>query len=100
MRKVELDRAGAGSLADDDVELIILHGGIQDLLHDPVQTMDLVDEQNVPILEIREDGGQITGALENRTGGGLDFHTELVSDDVRKRGFSETGRSAEQYVIE
>ena len=100
MRKVELDRAGAGALADNDVELIILHGRIQHLLYDPVQTMDLVDEQNIPVLEIREDGGQITGAFENRAGRGLDFHTKLVSDDVRKRGLTETRRSAEQHVIE
>jgi hypothetical protein len=62
--------------------------------------MDLVDEQNIPVLEIREDGGQITGAFENRSGRGLDFHTKLVSDDVRKRGLTETRRSAEQHVIE
>jgi hypothetical protein len=35
MRQIELDGAGARSLADDDVELEILHGRIEYLLHDP-----------------------------------------------------------------
>ena len=49
MVKRILDAAGA--LADDDVELEVLHGRIQDLLDRPRQTVDLVDEQQVAVLE-------------------------------------------------
>ena len=61
-RQVELDGARAGPLADDDVELKVFHGGIEDLLYDPVQAMDLVDEQHVARLKVREDRREVARA--------------------------------------
>jgi hypothetical protein len=40
----------AGTLADDEVELEILHRRIEHLLDRRVEPMDFVDEQNVALL--------------------------------------------------
>lgn len=53
-------------LANDQVQLVILHGWIEDLLHGMVEPMDLIDKEHVPGLEAGEDGGQIPGALNYR----------------------------------
>ena len=100
-RQVELDGARRGSLADHDVELVVLHRGIEDLLHHRVQPVDLVDEQDVAGLEVREQRGEVAGALEHRPRGLAQVHPELVrGDDVRERGLAEPGRSEHQQVIQ
>src|SRR5438067_1184490 len=54
-REVERERARRRSLTDHDVEPEILERGIEDLLDRAVQSMDLVDEQNVVSFEAGED---------------------------------------------
>ena len=61
-RDVELDGAGAGPLADEDVDLEILHRRVEDLFHHVIEAVDLIDEENVVFLEVAENRGQIPGA--------------------------------------
>ena len=61
--------------------------------------MDLVDEQHVARLEVREDGGQIARAFDGRAARRLDAGAKLIGDDRRKRGLAQTGRAREQDVI-
>jgi hypothetical protein len=49
--QAEPEAPGAGSLADHDVQCVVLHRRVEDLLHGPVQAMDLVDEQHVPLVQ-------------------------------------------------
>src|SRR5512147_29074 len=100
VRQIELDRAGARPLPDDDIELEILHGRIEDLLDDAAQAVDLIDEQYVTVLQIGQDGGQVPRALEHRARCRLDADPELMGDDVGKRGLAEPRRSAEQHMVE
>ena len=37
----------AEALADDDIERVVLHGRIKDLLYRTVETVDLVNKQNI-----------------------------------------------------
>ena len=62
--------------------------------------MDLVDEQDVVRLEVREHRGEIAGAFEHRPGRLAQVHVELVCNDVRERRLAETGRSEDEHVIE
>ena len=64
--QVESDAAGRRALADEDVELEVLHGRVEDLLHRPVQAVDLVDEEDVALLEVGEQGGQVAGPDQHR----------------------------------
>lgn len=88
------------ALTDDDIELEVLHGGIEDLLHHGRKTVDLVDEQHVAGLQVGEHGGQVAGTLQHRAGGGLQPHAHLGGDDVGERGLAKTGRAEHQRVIE
>ena len=62
--------------------------------------MDLVDEQHVARLEVREQRGEVAGPLEHRARGLAQVHADLVRDDVRERGLAEARRAEEQHVVE
>ena len=100
LREIDLDRARRRPGADDEVELEILHGGIEDFLDRRIEPMDLVDEQNVAIFEISEQRGEIAGLGDHWAGGGAEIDAELARQDLRQRGLAEPGRTDEQRVIE
>ena len=56
-----LYRTRRRALADHQIELAILHGGIKNFLHRRTEAMDLINEENVAGLQIGEDGGEIAG---------------------------------------
>jgi hypothetical protein len=58
---------GCGALPDHDVQEEVLHGGIENLLDLMVKTMDLVHEEHVTLLEVGEDGGEVSRALDGGT---------------------------------
>jgi hypothetical protein len=81
-RQVELDGARRRALADHDVELVILHGRVEDLLHHRAEAVDLVDEEDIPRLQVGEQGGQVAGLLQHRARGLAQADGHLVGDDV------------------
>src|SRR5262249_27060488 len=87
-------------LPDHEVELEVLHRRIEDLLDDVVETVDLVDEEDLPALEVREDRREIARPLEDGPGRGPDPDRELVRDDVRERRLPEPGGTVEENVVE
>ena len=60
-READLDRARRRALADDEVELEILERRIEDLLDGRRQAMDFVDEEDVALLEVGEERGEVAG---------------------------------------
>ena len=98
--KIDLDRARRRPFADDQVELVVLHRRIEDLLHRRVQPVDLVDEQHVAVFEVGEQGGKIAGLGDDRPGGGAEIDAKLSRHDLRERGLAKTRRTDEQHVIE
>ncbi len=62
--------------------------------------MDLVDEQDVALVELGEDGRQVAGAFERRTGRDVQVHPHLGGDDAGERGLAEPGRPGEQQVVD
>ncbi len=61
---------------------MILHGGIEDLLHRRIEAVDLVDEQDVAGLEVRQDRRQIAGLGQDGAGGGAKPDAQLARDDL------------------
>ena len=100
VRHREPDRARAGPLADDEVEGEVLHRRVEDLLDGAREAVDLVDEEDVVLLEVREDGGEVAGALDRGAAGGADGDAHLVRDDVREGRLAEAGRAVEEQVVE
>ena len=98
--EVDLHRARRRPRADDEVELEILHRRIENLLDRRVEPMNLVDEQNVPRLEIGELSREIARLADDRARGRMEIDAELARDDLRQRRLAEAGRTDEQHVIE
>ena len=99
-RQIDADRARAGPLADDQIELKILHRRVEDLLDRGSQAVDFVDEQDVVRLQIGQKRGEIAGALDHRPRGGAEPDPELARDDLRQGGLAEPGRAEKQHMVE
>ena len=100
MRQIQPDRIGRRALANDDVDCIVLHGRVKDLLHRAVEPMDLVHKQDVIFLEIGQQSRQIAGLFDGWAGGDTHIHAHLICDDGSHRRLAKTRRSVEQHVIE
>src|SRR5262245_19243274 len=98
--QVESDRARRRPLPDDDVELEVLHRGVQDLLHRAGEPVHLVDEEDVTVVEVGEDGGEVAGALQGGPAGDAQCHTELGGDDPGQRRLPGSGWAGEQQVVD
>ena len=98
--QVDAHRAGGRPLADHQIEHPVLHRRIEDLLHRRREPVDLVDEQDVAILEIGEQGGEVARFGDHRPGGGAEADAELARDDLRQRGLAEPRRPEEQHMVE
>ena len=62
--------------------------------------MNLVHEQHIAILQMGEDGGEVSGAFEHGAGCGAKVHLHLVGDDVGEGGLAEARRAEDERVIE
>ena len=99
-RKIDLHRARRRPLADDEIELEILHRRIEDFLHRRIEPVDLVDEQHVARLEIGEQRGEIAGLGDHRAGGGAEIDAQFARHDLRQRGLAQARRADEQHMVE
>jgi hypothetical protein len=62
--------------------------------------VDLVDEEDVAAVEVRQQRRQVARALEHGARRRTHAHAELVRDDVRERRLAEPGRPAEEHVVQ
>ncbi len=96
-----LHRPRARPLADHDVELVVLHRRIEDLLDGRAHPVHLVDEQHLarPAGWSASPPGRRPSRSPARRSARI-AHAELVGDDVGQRRLAEAGRAVEQHVIE
>jgi hypothetical protein len=92
--------ARPGPLSDHQVDPVVFHRGIENLFDRWKQTMNLVQKKHFARFERSDDGGQVSFALEQRPGAGLDADPQLVRDNLRKRSLAQSRRPVEQHVIE
>ena len=88
------------SFAGHEIQRKVLHRGIKHFLDVAVETVYLVNEEDVPFFQIGEDGGKVCGTLNRRAGRHPYLRSEFVGYDVRKRGLSKPRRSVKQDVVE
>ena len=96
----DADGARARSFADNEVQLEILHRGIEDFLDGGRETMNLIDEKNIARLEIGEEGGEIACPGNDGARRRAEIDTEFARNDLRQRRLAETGRPGKQHMIE
>ena len=89
-----------GPLPDHDVEGEIFQGGVEDLLDAPTQAVNLVDEQHIVLLEVREDRRHVARSLDGGARRDADVHPHLRRDDVGERRLAQAGRPVEQHVVQ
>src|ERR1700737_3042923 len=99
-RETIADRSRSGSLTDNQIDLVVLHRGVEVLLGRRRQAVDLVDEEHLAGCELAEHGDKIGGALNHRACGGMEVDAHLAGDDLRERRFSEPGGTKEKDVVE
>ncbi len=87
------DRSRPRSLTYHDVQLVIFHGGIQNLFDRRRHPVNLVDEQHFAVAQAGENRRKVAGTLQDRTGRGAHRGPELCANHVRKRGLAQTGRA-------
>ncbi len=98
-RDLQRDGGRTGTLADDDVDAEVLHRHVEELFGRPRHAVDLVDEQDVALVDPREDRGEVSGVLDRRAARDAQRCRELVGDDHRDRGLAESGRAGQQHVV-
>lgn len=96
----QLHALRAGPLVEQDIDTVILHGGVEILLHDRVETVDFVDKEHVVRFERHEDTGEIARFVEDGAGCDLEADAEFVGDDIGKGGFTQAGRAVEECMVE
>ena len=77
--KRQRNRRCARPFAHHHIHTEILHGDIQQFLRSPRQTVDLINEQYFAGFQRAENGRQVSGMLNGRSGGDTNRNLKLVS---------------------
>ena len=99
-RQVHLHRARHRALADQDVEAEVLHRRVEDLLDGRRQAVDLVHEEDVVRLQVRQDPGEVARPGDHRARRQPQPGAHLARDDVREGRLAEAGRTRQEHVVE
>jgi hypothetical protein len=97
--QAQSQRSRRWALADHHVERVVLHRRVEDLLDRPVEPVDLIDEQDVPLLQRREDRREVAGSLDRRSRGVLDVDPEFARDDRREGRLAESGWAVQEDMV-
>ena len=89
-----------GPSDEPDVDLVVLHRRIEELLDDRPQPVDLVDEEDVARAQVGERADEVARLLQRRAGGGADVDAQLAGDELGERRLAESRRAEEEGVIE
>src|SRR5262249_40124708 len=71
-REIDFHRPRRRPLADNQIELEILHRRIKDFLYCRIEAMNFIDEQHVTRFEIGKKRGEIAGLGDYRPGSGAE----------------------------
>ena len=87
-------------LPDHDVQLVVFERGVQDLFERRLQAVNFVDEEDLFVADIGQDGGKVTLDLQGRPGSLLKGHSQFVGDDGGKRSLAQPRRTVKQNVVQ
>ena len=94
-----MHRSRIGARVDDQINPVVLHSAVEVLFHDRGEAVNFVDEKHIVGFEVGEQPREISGFVQDGTGGGADGNAQLIRDDVRKGRFPQTRRAVQQSVI-
>ena len=62
--------------------------------------MDLIDEENIPGVQVGQQCRQVAGLFNGRAGGDADACPHLVGDDTGQCGLAKTRRAVKQHMVQ
>ena len=92
--------AGMHAFVENKINGEILHGRIEQFFHRFGKPVDLVDEQYVAGLQVREDADQVSALFKGRPGGDGQLGLHFVGNDVGQRGLAEPRGPVQQHVVD
>ena len=92
-------RSRARPGADQDVHPKIFERRINHLLDVRQQAVNFVDEENLALIDVRQNPAQVQLLLQHRTRRLLNPDAQFLRDDSRQRRFPQPWRPVEQHVI-
>ena len=84
---------------EGNIDLEILHGGVEQFLHDGGKTVDLIDEKDIGAAELGEDAQEIGALGQGGAVGHVHLGGEFVGDDMGEGGLAQAGRSVQEHVF-
>src|SRR5438093_10362886 len=98
--QIEPMGSGTRTLADDDVKFEILHRGIKDFFDVGLQTMNLVDKQDVAEFKIRQYRRQIAFQLDQWSRSCPKMRAHFICNHRSQCRLAEAWRTIEQDMVE
>ena len=98
-RQVDADALGRRAFADHDIEREVLERRVEHLLDLAGQAVDLINKEDVPLLQVGQQRGQVAGLFDGRAGGDAHLHAHLLRDDAGQRCFAKTGRAVQKDMV-
>ena len=95
-----MNRATGFASSNHDVNVEILHGRVENLLHCHGHTVDFIDKKDIARLQIIEKGHQVPCFFNNRTAGLLDINPQLIGNDKGHGRLPQTWRAKKQGVVQ
>lgn len=95
-----MDRAGVGAGVDDDVEFVVLHGGVEVFLDGGVQAVDFVDEEDIAFLQAGENACEVACFFDLWAGCGVELGANGGGDDVGEGSFPQSRWAGEEDMVE
>ena len=74
----QLHRAGSRALVNHNINLVVLHGGIEILLHNRVEAVYLINEKNIALIKTCEKAGKVSWFVQDRTRCHFQLDLQLV----------------------
>ena len=94
------DRLRLGPFGQPDVDPVVLHRRVEELLDDRAQPMDLVDEEDVARAQVGERADEIRRLLERGARRRPDVDAQLARDQLGERRLAESRWPEEERVVE
>ena len=93
-------RARRRPLPDHDVQLVVFECRVKDFFERRLQAVYLIDEQNLLVAQVGQDGGEVALDLQGRPGSLLEGDGQFVGDDGGERSLAQPGRTVEQNMVQ
>ena len=83
-----------------NINAVILHCGVQILLHHRRKAVNFIDKQHIIRFQTGKHPRQIARLIKHRTGSYLKAHSQFIRNNIGKCRFTQSRRSMQQYMIQ